>query len=193
MKTRFPRIVRQSFDRWVGVKERCEQSYQTHLPVLLNLAQTLKPRKIVEFGMGHYSTSVFLNRDVFPAVEQLISFEDDREWFNAMNEKHGHDARFHARLVSPPMWRTAIQLKAEEWDLIFVDDSRTEIERAKTLLALRLTRGITKRPAVVIHDVELPRIRAASLIFPHRQYASELNPQTGILCLKHPDLDRVSS
>jgi hypothetical protein len=188
-------LVRESFDEWVGKKEISSQPYQTHLPTLLKLAQTLRPRRIAEFGMGWHSTGVFLNRQLFPTVERLVSFEDDPAWFNAIKAKHGHDTRFDSRLVSPPMWKTALHLHAEDFDLVFVDDSRTEVERSKTLLALRLSSGITKGPAVVVHDAELPRLRAATLLFPAREYVTELTPQTVILCARHrpPKSDATSA
>jgi predicted O-methyltransferase YrrM len=168
----------------IGLVEAFEEPYRSHVPVLIQLAQSLKPRRIAEFGMGRYSTSVFLDRTVFPFVEKVTSFEDDSEWFSIITQEHPPNSRFEANLVSSPMWKTALRLRACDYDLIFVDDSKNDRDRARTLLALRLAKGITKGPVVVVHDVELPRLRAMTLLFPSRTYFRHFRPQTGVLCWK---------
>ncbi|HLY41332.1 MAG TPA: hypothetical protein VKR52_08960 [Terracidiphilus sp.] len=152
--------------------------------MLIQLAQSLKPRRVAEFGMGYFSTSVFLDRTLFPSLEHLTSFEDDPEWFSVVTQKHAQDPRFEANLVSTPMWKISIKLRASDYDLVFIDDSKQSRDRLKTILALRLARGITKGPVVVVHDVEQPRYRIATMLFPNRKYFHELCPQTGVLCRK---------
>jgi predicted O-methyltransferase YrrM len=178
------RLARRYYNDWIGLAEISEQPYSTHVPVLLQLAQSLKPRRIAEFGMGHFSTSIFLDRMLFPSVEQLTSFEDDPEWFSTIEHKHSRDARFDAHLVLTPMWKAARRLRASDYDLVLVDDSKRAGDRVRTLLALRLARGVTKGPVVVVHDVDQPRYRAATFLFPDRSYCNELSPQTGVLCQK---------
>jgi predicted O-methyltransferase YrrM len=175
-------FIKERFNRWIGLAKRSDQPYKSHMPVLIGLAESLKPRRVAEFGMGDCSTSLFLNRDLFPTVERLTSFENDREWFLAIKNKHLNDSRFDPHLVPPMMWKTAMTLRADEFDLIFVDDSN-QLGRVKTLLALRLATQVTRGPVIVVHDVELPRLRAATLVFPRRKYFSELSPQTAVLCL----------
>jgi predicted O-methyltransferase YrrM len=177
-------VARNYYNDWIGLAEASEQPYKTHVPVLLQLAQSFKPRRIAEFGMGHFSTSIFLDRTLFPFVDQLTSFEDDPEWFSTIEHKHSRDTRFDARLVTTPMWKAAMRLHASDYDLILVDDSKRASERVRTLLALRLAKGVTKGPVVVVHDVDQLRYRAATFVFPNRTYFHELAPQTGVLCWK---------
>jgi predicted O-methyltransferase YrrM len=188
------KLAREFFNKSIGLVGASEEPYSSHVSVLIQLAQSLKPHRVAEFGMGHFSTSVFLDRTLFPSVELLTSFEDDPEWFSLMTQKHPPDSRFEARLVSPPMWKAARKLRASDYDLIFVDDSKSDRDRAKTLLALRLAQGITKGPVVVVHDVNLPRIRAMTLIFPNRRYFRDSCPQTGVFCWKaRPKLSAVTT
>lgn len=175
-------LLKDYYRKSIGLVEVSDQPYATHMPILTQLAQQVKPRRIAEFGMGHFSTSVFLDRSIFPSLELLTSFEDDPEWFSIMAQKHSPDSRLEANLVSPPMWKAALRLRASDYDLIFVDDSKSARERSRTLLALRLSKGVTRRPVVVVHDVDLPRLRAATLIFPSRKYFRDFCPQTGVLC-----------
>ena len=175
-------FARGRYDQWISLAKQSDLPYQSHVPVLIALARLLKPRAVAELGMGDYSTSVFLDRNLFPTVERLSSFETDQEWFDKVRKKHGDDSRFEPQLVPSPMWKTAIKLRADAFDLIFVDDLG-EIGRMKTILALRLAKGITRGPVIVVHDVERPRVRAATLVFPNRKYFRDLSPQTGALCL----------
>jgi hypothetical protein len=178
------RLAKEYFNRSIGLVGISEEPYKSHVPILIQLGQSLKVRRIAEFGMGHFSTSIFLDRSLFPLVEELKSFDDDPEWFSVIANKHAADSRFNASLVPPPMWKTALKLRAFNYDLVFVDDSRSGGERAKSLLALRMSRGITKGPVVVVHDVELPVLRAATWAFPNRKYFRDFCPQTGALCWK---------
>jgi predicted O-methyltransferase YrrM len=187
------RLAMRHYNDWIGLAEISEQPYRTHVPVLLQLAQSLRPRRIAEFGMGHFSTSIFLDRMLFPSVEQLSSFEDDPEWFSTIEHKHSRDARFDAHLVLTPMWKAAMRLRALDYDLVLVDDSKRAGDRVRTLLALRLAKGVTKGPVVVVHDVDQPRYRAATLLFPNRAYYNELSPQTGVLCRKRCTNNQESS
>ena len=174
-------FARGRYDKRIRLAKRSDQPYQSHLPALIELASLLKPRIIAEFGMGDFSTDVFLDRKLFPTVERLSSFENDKEWFVKIQQKHRADLRFDPHLVPSPMWKTAMRLHADDFDLIFVDDSN-QMGRIKTILALRLARGITRGPVVVVHDVELPSLRVATLVFPYRKYFFDLSPQTAVLC-----------
>lgn len=178
------KLAKNYYNKLIGLKGASEEPYKSHVPVLIQLAKSLRPRRIAEFGMGRFSTSIFLDRTLFPFVEKLTSFEDDPEWFSIITKEHPPNSGFEAKLVSSPMWKTVIGLSASDYDLIFVDDSKNDRDRAKTLLALRFAKGITKGPVVVVHDVELPRLRAMTLLFPGRRYFRDLCPQTGVLCWK---------
>src|SRR4051812_48590531 len=52
----------------------------SHLPILIGLARVFQLRQVLEFGSGHFSTLCFLNRDLFPDLQRVQSFETDPEW-----------------------------------------------------------------------------------------------------------------
>jgi predicted O-methyltransferase YrrM len=188
------KLAREHYNHWIGLAGISDEPYKTHVPVLIKIAQSLRPRSIAEFGMGNFSTSIFLDRELFPSVERLTSFEDDPGWFSMIVQKHSQDLRFEPILVSGSVWKAALKLRASDYDLVFVDDSKHARDRVRTLLALRMARGITKGPVIVVHDVNEPRYRAATLFFPNRTYFSDLCPQTGVLCWKaRPTQGRVTS
>ncbi len=50
-------------------------AYESHIPVLEYIFARLNPTRILEFGMGYYSTKFFMNRDI-----ELTSVETDYNW-----------------------------------------------------------------------------------------------------------------
>ncbi len=64
------------------------------------------------------------------------------------------------------------------YDLIFIDDSRSEDARVRTIRAIA-----AKRPPgiVVIHDFEIESYRRAAAAFENRYWFKALNPNCGIL------------
>src|SRR5215471_20763089 len=73
--------------------------YSTHLPVLVGLSRMLCIRRVAEFGCGQFSTTAFLNREAFPQLEQLDSFENDPGWIESMRATVGNDSRLTLKSV----------------------------------------------------------------------------------------------
>jgi len=93
--------------------------YGTHLGVLRYLLDNFDVRRVLEFGVGRYSTTFFLSRGVF-----LTSVDTDENWLKRFR-KIG--ARNH-RLILHPNDNVQLVLcgvcKDDEYDLALVDGPR---------------------------------------------------------------------
>lgn len=117
----------------------------THIPILIAIARIMRVRTVLELGTGWYSTPTFLNREVFPDLEIMISVEDNPKWYEAA-QVHNLDPRFKLSSVLPISFK-------DKWDLIFVDNSDSHIVRAQTI---RRVAEESSRSLVVVHDAEDP-------------------------------------
>src|ERR1044072_7607495 len=97
---------------------RAENAYATHLPVLIGLAGIRPLRRVLEFGCGHYSTKTFLQRSVFPDLEELHSVENDPAWAETVREVIKHDPRSSVTTVSGAMCEVVEKFDLEAFDLI---------------------------------------------------------------------------
>lgn len=161
------------------IPPRAADPYSTHLPVLAVLSSICPVRSVVEFGAGRHSTRLFLDVGVFPELQRLVSFENDREWFLTLSKELPPDPRLRLREVVGPMWEVVRVADLDGYDLVFIDDSQDERHRCDTIreLARRCPRG----PLVVIHDFEIPSYRAAARAFERRVRITAVNPNVGIL------------
>lgn len=123
-------------------------NYNTHLPVLYGLGAALSARQVVELGSGIYSTSTFLNREVYPDVDRVLSIEDSPQWARAI-----HEACPDTRLIITHVPRGPGHLlpyveDMRTADLLFIDDTgrRQRTETIQFVSELRVP-GV-----VVIHD-----------------------------------------
>ena len=114
----------------------------THIPVLVALGLTRPIRRVLELGAGWYSTPTFLNRKVFPQLEQLVSVEDDLNW-QLKVQRGCPDTRLMISGTIPSL--------TDPYDLIFVDNSTDLKVRAATI---RRVAEETRDVLVVIHDAE---------------------------------------
>jgi predicted O-methyltransferase YrrM len=123
--------------------------YASHLLVLGALVEAHGVERVLELGAGDYSTPAFL---AAPGLTRLTSVENDPEWARKVTTD---DDRHEVLLVEgaiadhlPPL---------EDYDLVFVDDSTSAYERARTIRAVLSQ----PHPPVVIHDAEVPEYAAA--------------------------------
>lgn len=171
--------LRQARNMVVRPPERAENPYATHLPVLIGLARLLKVRKVIEFGCGQYSTLTFLDRQAFPDLAHLDSFEHDMDWITQLSAQVKDDPRVRFNHVRDSISAVVPRVDFKDYDLIFIDDSLSAAERAETIVAV----SSNCRPSncAVIHDYEVEDYRRASRAFRHRFAFTAFNPNTGVV------------
>jgi predicted O-methyltransferase YrrM len=185
----FKRALRPAKRKLLGVVPRAQKDYATHIPVLLSLAQAFKVEKVLELGCGKYSTLTFLNSAAFPALVSLESLETDPAWLDRIRMEAGHDSRLHPRFVSGAMSSAIEQIKLDDYNLIFVDDSTSGDERAATISAIAGQQS--KRAVVVIHDFEVQAYRVAASAFRQQYILKAFTPQTGVVWNGDRDLTKA--
>ncbi|MHC4607050.1 MAG: O-methyltransferase [Planctomycetota bacterium] len=90
----------------------------SHQPALRALAKFMTIIDVVEFGAGPYSTSLFLDREAFPDLKSLISFEHSRKWAEAVTRE---DDR-HTLIITPTTSFIKISTGLNA-DFVFVDSA----------------------------------------------------------------------
>jgi len=164
-------------NKLAGIAPRSSNEYATHIPILVGIAQRFTIRRVLELGCGAFSTPTFLNPEVFMDLERLHSYETDRSWYEKTLTAFSDDLRYQPRFVKGAMSVGLQELELGQFDLIFVDDSTSAVERAETIqqLANRPLSG----QLIVIHDFEIRNYRDAASTFEHRLIFRAFTPQTG--------------
>jgi hypothetical protein len=172
-------LVKQLYQFSIRLAPRSSNPYASHLPILCAVGAIVEPERIVEFGSGLVSTRGFQNHVAFPKLVSLLSFENDPKWHQSVAEQVGNDNRIALRLTDGPIEEVVARLDFASTDLIFVDDSQTHEGRASTItkLAARRLQGLP----IVIHDLDLWKIRRSAHRFDHVFCMDALNPQTGVV------------
>ena len=142
------------------VIQRPGEAFATHMPILIGLAGIFQSRNILELGGGTFSTPALLNEAYFPSVAAVHTVEDDLCWFKTLSEycKDSDKSRI-SKVSSVSQYIEDIDLSP--YDLIFIDDSKTVAERARTIESvLRLERPDT---FVAVHDFEVRAYRRCAI------------------------------
>lgn len=139
------------------------KDYATHIPILIGLSRVRIIYRVLEYGSGHYSTPLFLNKEVFSYVQNLVSCEIDIKWV---------PLNLDERLSVKP-----VDDNPDDWfDLVFVD-ADTESHKIDLIrLCGKECKGLT-----VIHDSEhAPYADAVNSSFNHVFFFNHFNPGTAI-------------
>src|SRR5882672_4914109 len=119
-----------------------QQAYGTHLPVLRYLLDNFDVRSVLEFGVGRFSTALFLATGV-----RLTSVETDEVWLDRFHPK----SSMNHRLIFHPDDNVQVVLtgecKDEQYDLALVDGPRTTRWRCVNML-------MGRAKIIVIHDTD---------------------------------------
>lgn len=115
----------------------------SHQPALKALAAFTPITTVIEFGSGPFSTHLFLDREAFPDLRSLVSFEHDMTWV----EKTWVADHRHALIISQPE-TFAARSRDMEADFVFLGCAPQSIR-----VALR-THAMTLAPIVGMHDAE---------------------------------------
>ena len=141
-------------------------AYASHLPVLRMVLALAKPKRVLELGMGSYSTPAFLASP----LERLVSIETVPEWAVAAD----YDERHTIRVVED----TAEALPdLHDFDLVFIDNDDNPTDRERAIRAVLSQ----EHPATVIHDAENPAYQAAIDLAPNRVTFTAEVPWTAVV------------
>ncbi len=192
---------------WNGPISRDERyaypAWASHIPVLRTLAEEYQIDSVVEFGLGKYSTAVFLDREHFPDLQRLISFEHNTEWKDLILASLDDD-RLEIAFSDLGAMASRAQMVAVP-DLVFIDcDGEADGDVAKPCNEVdgydfhtyKARQAIFDRYAdsdaiVVIHDVnekEMAGIVNSSRYRYSNTYRSpggEETPDTSVFSNKH--------
>lgn len=142
-----------------------ERPYESHLPILKALAETLDLKRVIEFGAGDHSTPFFLDLD----LDRFVSIESDPEWVNPRAETRSE-------------WTEAL-----DFDLVLIDDGLNAAERMATIDSVL---GQEDHPLTVIHDAEVYADRIVRAGY-HFVFRFDI-PHTALCWPRKPDLDLVA-
>jgi len=94
--------------------------YGSHVPLLHFIGKTFDIKLIVEFGLGKFSTPIFLNKDIFPSVEKLHSYETSKSWIRKIRKTFS-DSRHSITKISKEKDKLFNHKYPMDIDLIFID------------------------------------------------------------------------
>ena len=119
----------------------------SHLHVLFGIRPT--PKVVVEYGAGMQSTRAFLDRDHFPELISLVSYETDEVYYKHLLEDLRPDPRWNMSLVSEQNIHHFTD-RAAVADLVLIDNhsGQARVEVIKAVHAAK------PRGWVAIHDAE---------------------------------------
>ncbi len=122
--------------------------WDSHLPVLRSLGKQFSDIKtVIEFGCGLHSTMCFLDKNYFPYVEKLYSYEKHQGWLDYLSKLIGDDSRWVPLLLKKGF---IMPSKRTKCDLLFIDGNA----RKKTINAWSRTGRI-----IAMHDTEKKKFR----------------------------------
>lgn len=123
------------------------KDYATHMPIIIGLSRLYKPKTILEFGAGRFSTPLFLDRRAFPAVEKVVSCESSQDWVNIVTNETNLNQISEGRHE----WRVNNdEAPTDDWDLVFADSGTIEHKVAL------IHKCIPRTKFTMIHDSEVP-------------------------------------
>ena len=167
--------------------EAHKESYGSFLPVF-EKKQTDKPsdlciRRILEFGIGLFSTRLFLNKDAFPLLESLVSYEPDGNWVKPCRE--WFKAELNGRWDLHQVDNIVVNRQDRDWlstqpmfDLCFVDG----LDRNSCV-----TIGLECAKIVVMHDAESEYFKEGASAAKHVFIYKEKMPWTTVMSNVVPD------
>src|SRR5690606_13629827 len=115
------------------------------------------------------------------------SYENDKEWKKQVQERVRNDARCNLVTVEGYMNRVVSHEALDNYDLVFIDDSKSVAERQATIQSVA-SYGI-RYGLVLIHDFEREAYRKAARPFLNQFCFSALSPRTG-LCWNDAQVDK---
>jgi hypothetical protein len=173
------------YDRFIDLAPRSKEPYATHVPVLVGVAAAYRPKLLIEFGAGSFSTLSFMDEIAFPWLEEVRSYENNEQWLEQIQEKSRGNSRVNLQYVAGDMYQAVAKANVAAADMIFLDDSPTAQARVPTVK--EVSRLCGERPIVILHDYELWRLRLAAREFENCVAFYTFNPQCCEVWHGHPE------
>jgi hypothetical protein len=173
------------YDRFIDLAPRSKEPYATHVPVLVGVAAECRPKLLIEFGAGSFSTLSFLDEMAFPSLEEVRSYENNEQWLEQIKERLRGSSRVNLQYVAGDMYQAVVKANVSGADMIFLDDSPTAQARVPTVK--EVSRLCGERPIVILHDYELWRLRLAAREFENCVAFDTFNPQCCAVWHGHPE------
>jgi hypothetical protein len=181
--------ARRLYEQYIGLAPMADEPYATHVPVLVGVAAVCRPRLVIEFGSGAFSTLSFLDEVAFPSVERVESYENNREWFQQIQRQIPLNAFVNLNFVEGDMYQVIEGANTHSASMIFIDDSPTAAARVPTVE--EVARRCGAEPVVILHDNNLWRLRLATRKFENRISFDAFNPQCCVMWHGHPERKSV--
>lgn len=162
-------------------------AWGSHIPALKSISNAFDIRTVIEFGAGEFSTKTFLDRDIFPNLERLISYEHDNGWIKRLRKEIDDDRWTFMYCHVESMLEAAGF--AEPADLVFIDCGRPN--KAGFDYGIRgdlLAYFEDSDSIVAMHDTETRPLTdyAKACGYKSKQnYVSPYGPSTGIFSNHH--------
>lgn len=118
-----------------------DTGWGSHQPALRALAKFTKIRSVIEFGAGPYSTHLFLDREAFPDLTSLVTFEHRKDWAEKVKVDDDRQA-----LILTANANFADMSEGMEANFIFLDCAPASMRFEL------LPRAAVMAPVVGIHD-----------------------------------------
>lgn len=147
--------------------------FATHVNLLRAVGAGV--HRVLELGAGQFSTPLFLDRDHYPALDWLVTVEDNKDW---AAQAATSDPRHVMVVVNEPIYEFLPMFDMDMFDLIFCDNSASGGQRCETLKWLAENTG---NVMVVAHDWQVPSYREAGAGFTHQFIDDRQEPWTALL------------
>ena len=185
MATGLRKKVRRLYEQYIGLAQIAGEPYATHVPVLVGVAAACKPKLLIEYGSGTFSTLCFLDDVAFPSLQKVESYENNREWLEQIQKKIPQNALVNLHFVEGEMYHAVEGANTTNASMIFIDDSPSAEARVPTVK--EVARCCGTEPVVVLHDYNLWRLRLAARKFDNRISFDAFNPQCCAMWHGHPE------
>ncbi|MFW5794575.1 MAG: hypothetical protein ACOCV1_03720 [Bacillota bacterium] len=148
--------------------------FETHKPILQKIITDFNIKSILEFGMGNYSTKMFLEY-----CNEVVSIEmQDSNWYDVISEKYKDDKKLTALLkLGEETFLEYVNNLNRKFDLVFVDGhghSRWE----------QINSCFDKTSIISAHDTESKIYKWYNVNLPDSWYWIDIkneNPWTSII------------
>lgn len=161
--------------KWKESPAAEDDAYGSHAGALRRIGQRLPIRSVVEYGAGWYSTPLFLDREAFPDVGSVQSYECNPEWAAKVR---GENADPRLNLVEMPLRAFRHAVPTPDPDLVFIDCDEVKGGRHDFSERAALIAEYARHPSavVVVHDANFTDIRPAVLAAPYKHKITVVPP-----------------